>query len=61
MTTLEHLQIEALMRGLTVDELMDRYRGTDSELGEQIADCDVEWVREFAFLASYFQQREIRH
>jgi hypothetical protein len=61
MTTLEHLQIEALMRGLTVEELMEQYRGTETDIGAQVAEADVDWLREFAFVLTFCQQREIRH
>lgn len=62
MTTNEYLLIEALTRGITVDELMDSYRGTDTELGLMVQERDVEWVRDFAEILMRLQNlTEIRH
>jgi hypothetical protein len=62
MTTNEYLRIEALVRGITVDELMDTYRGTDTEVGRAVQEHDLEWVRDFAEFCMRMQaQTEIQH
>jgi hypothetical protein len=62
MTTNEYLQIEATMRGITVEELMNEYRGTDTDLGKAVQASDVEWVRDFAEFCMRMQaQTEIQH
>jgi hypothetical protein len=62
MTTNEYLQIEATMRGITVEELMNEYRGTDTDLGKAVQAADVEWVRDFAEFCMRMQaQMEIQH
>lgn len=48
MTTLEQLQLEAVMRGLTLEALMAQYRGTDTELGAAIMEVDVASIQDFA-------------
>jgi hypothetical protein len=62
MTTNEYLQIEATMRGITVEELMNEYRGTETDLGKAVQAADVEWVRDFAEFCMRMQaQMEILH